>query len=73
MFHSSNLSGFVPTMKEGAARLMARLHRAQREGKEVDMKRLLGDMTMDVVGSTAFGCVESPPSWNRIPWLGRTM
>mmetsp|Transcript_28518 Transcript_28518/g.73237 ORF Transcript_28518/g.73237 Transcript_28518/m.73237 type:complete len:527 (+) Transcript_28518:1112-2692(+) len=55
MFHSSNLSGFVPTMKEGAARLMARLHRAQREGKEVDMKRLLGDMTMDVVGSTAFG------------------
>jgi hypothetical protein len=44
-------------MREGAKRLMSRLESAEKEGKEVNIWRLLGDMTMDVVGTTAFGWV----------------
>jgi hypothetical protein len=44
-------------MRDGADRLARRLEKAAEEGVEVNMWRLLGDLTMDVVGTTAFGWV----------------
>ena len=55
VFHSGHLSSYAAPMQEGAQRLLKRLRRAEEEGAEVNVWRLLGDMTMDVVGTTAFG------------------
>jgi cytochrome P450 len=57
VFHSASLAQYAAPMRDGAERLMARLAQAEKEQKEVNIWRLLGDMTMDVVGTTAFGCV----------------
>lgn len=42
-------------MAESAGRLCRQLGSAADEGREVDIWRELGKMTMDVVGTTAFG------------------
>ena len=42
-------------MAESAGRLCRQLGSAAEEGREVDLWRELGKMTMDVVGTTAFG------------------
>lgn len=55
VFHTESLSSYAPTMQLGAKALLARLERAAKEVKEVNIWRLMGDMTMDVVGTTAFG------------------
>ena len=55
MFFSSSLDGFRPMMVEGADMLCARLEAAAAAGAEVDVWRLLGAMTMDVVQRAAFG------------------
>mmetsp|Transcript_13353 Transcript_13353/g.37834 ORF Transcript_13353/g.37834 Transcript_13353/m.37834 type:complete len:357 (-) Transcript_13353:1259-2329(-) len=55
VFHSSSLADYAGPMREGARRLLARLDQAEKLDKEVNIWRLLGDMTMDVVGTTAFG------------------
>ena len=55
VFHSDHLSSYAAPMQEGAQRLLARLKRAEEEGAEVNIWRLLGDMAMDVIGTTAFG------------------
>lgn len=44
-------------MNEAAELLMRNLSAAAKAGRPVDIHRLLGDMTMQVVGTTAFGCV----------------
>lgn len=43
-------------MNEAAELLMRNLSAAAKAGRPVDIHRLLGDMTMQVVGTTAFGC-----------------
>ena len=43
-------------MNEAAELLMRNLAAAAKAGRPVDIHRLLGDMTMQVVGTTAFGC-----------------
>lgn len=43
-------------MNSGVDRLMARLAPEARAGAEVNIFALLGQMTMDVVGTSAFGC-----------------
>ena len=40
----------------GADRLAAILSKAANEGRELNIWRQFGHMTMDVVGSAAFGC-----------------
>eukprot|EP00193_Tetraselmis_chui_P017596 CAMPEP_0177795416 /NCGR_PEP_ID=MMETSP0491_2-20121128/26220_1 /TAXON_ID=63592 /ORGANISM="Tetraselmis chuii, Strain PLY429" /LENGTH=524 /DNA_ID=CAMNT_0019318243 /DNA_START=73 /DNA_END=1647 /DNA_ORIENTATION=+ len=55
IFHSNNLASYASHMRDGADRLARRLEKAAEEGVEVNMWRLLGDLTMDVVGTTAFG------------------
>mmetsp|Transcript_11953 Transcript_11953/g.30216 ORF Transcript_11953/g.30216 Transcript_11953/m.30216 type:complete len:521 (+) Transcript_11953:2-1564(+) len=55
VFHSASLAEYAAPMRKGAERLMARLAEAEKEQTEVNIWRLLGDMTMDVVGTTAFG------------------
>ena len=42
-------------MNEAAELLMRNLAAAAAAGRPVDIHRLLGDMTMQVVGTTAFG------------------
>ena len=54
-FNPSTLAEYSATMNERAAKLLTRLSTAEGEGKEVNIWRLFGDMTFDVVGSTAFG------------------
>ncbi|PSC76582.1 cytochrome P450 isoform A [Micractinium conductrix] len=54
-FSADSLAALVPTMKASAARLAAHLQPAAAAGKPVDIWRELGLMTMDVVGTTAFG------------------
>ncbi|KAF5836104.1 hypothetical protein DUNSADRAFT_6475 [Dunaliella salina] len=61
-FSPAALSGYVPLMAASTERLIDRLHwiAAQKEGKPVneaaiDMWRELGAMTLQVVGSTAYG------------------
>ncbi|PSC76937.1 cytochrome P450 [Micractinium conductrix] len=54
-FSADSLAALAPTMKASAARLAAHLQPAAAAGKPVDIWRELGLMTMDVVGTTAFG------------------
>jgi len=53
-------------MNEAAELLMRNLGAAAAAGRPVDIHRLLGDMTMQVVGTTAFGRArsEGPPACN---------
>uniref|UniRef100_A0A7S2SZF5 Cytochrome P450 n=1 Tax=Chloropicon primus TaxID=1764295 RepID=A0A7S2SZF5_9CHLO len=55
ILHSAEqLSSFAPLMMEAAQELSERLGKV-KEGESVDIWRALGDMTLDVVGSTVFG------------------
>jgi len=55
IFHSvENLDTFTPFMKEIANELTDTLGDL-KEGESIDIWRALGDMTLDVIGSTVFG------------------
>lgn len=56
-FTSSSLHGYVPVMDECAGHLVERLQALASEepGGEVDIWRQLGDLTLNVVGGTAYG------------------
>mmetsp|Transcript_13252 Transcript_13252/g.25222 ORF Transcript_13252/g.25222 Transcript_13252/m.25222 type:complete len:366 (-) Transcript_13252:775-1872(-) len=49
------MSNFCPFMKATAKELCERIGEA-KEGEAIDIWRALGDMTLDVIGSTVFGC-----------------
>ncbi len=49
-------------MNSGADRLIKRLGKAAAKGQEVNIWRMLGDLTMDVVGTASFGCGLPPES-----------
>ena len=46
----------LPQMNAGVEQLQAVLARAAQADQEVNLHALLGRMTMEVVGTTAFGC-----------------
>jgi cytochrome P450 len=56
-FTSSSLHGYVPVMGECAGQLVERLAALAKAepGGEVDIWRQLGDLTLNVVGGTAYG------------------
>ena len=55
IFHNVQvLSSFCPLMKETASELVLKLGQVG-EGQSIDIWRALGDMTLDVIGSTVFG------------------
>ncbi len=56
VFNSASLEISSKEMNVGADRLAAILSRAANEGRELNIWRQFGHMTMDVVGSAAFGC-----------------
>ncbi len=60
VFNSASLEISSKEMNVGADRLAAILSRAANEGRELNIWRQFGHMTMDVVGSAAFGCGLSP-------------
>lgn len=55
-FFSESLNGYANLMNSGADRLIKRLGKAAAKGQEVNIWRMLGDLTMDVVGTASFGC-----------------
>ena len=59
VFNSASLEISSKEMNVGADRLAAILSRAAQEGRELNIWRQFGHMTMDVVGSAAFGSARS--------------
>lgn len=59
VFNSASLEISSKEMNVGADRLATILSRAAHEGRELNIWRQFGHMTMDVVGSAAFGCASS--------------
>jgi cytochrome P450 len=55
MFHSESLTAFQAMMVEAADKLCALLEDAAETARPVDVWRRLGDFTMQVSGTTAFG------------------
>ncbi|BDA42318.1 Cytochrome P450 3A24 [Coccomyxa sp. Obi] len=54
-FFSESLNGYANLMNGGADRLIKRLGKAAAKKQEVNIWRMLGDLTMDVVGTASFG------------------
>eukprot|EP00884_Botryococcus_braunii_P012923 jgi/Botrbrau1/21631/Bobra.43_1s0033.1 len=55
MFYSASLEGYAREMSASAEILTRRLAAFAAQGQVIDMRRVLGQMTMDVVGTCAFG------------------
>ncbi len=55
-----SLRAYAALMNEASAALIARLGAAAAAGAPIDIHAALGDMTMQVVGSTAFGRAPLP-------------
>lgn len=55
VFFSGSLEVFAALMNEATDILLSKLGNAADTGKVVDMHKALGHLTMDVVGSSAFG------------------
>lgn len=55
MFHSGSLQAFVALMRNKAQRLIGVLEGAAAGGEEVDIVTVFNEMTMEVVGETAYG------------------
>ncbi|PSC70657.1 cytochrome p450 [Micractinium conductrix] len=56
LFHTAALASYVPTFNESASRLVERVEEAGKGGEQpFDVHALLGRMTMEVIGRTAFG------------------
>ena len=45
-------------MNDCAGLLLNRLHTAAKTGAQTDIHKVLGNLTMDVIGTAAFGCGE---------------
>ena len=52
---AGSLEAFAGLMNDSAATLAQRLGRAAEGAQTIDIWRFLGDMTMEVVGTAAFG------------------
>lgn len=63
---TESLEGYSEVMNRACDRLIRRLGRAAAKRQELDMFRVLGNLTMDVVGTTSFGCTRPPPLLNHI-------
>ena len=57
MFSGPSLAGFADEMAAGADRLGDRLAAAAEAGQEVDVWRMFGALTLEVVANCAFGQV----------------
>ncbi len=55
MFQGSSLRNYTSIMNASAERLVNVLAAKAKSGEEVEIWRLFGCLTMEVVGSTAFG------------------
>lgn len=55
MFTSQSLKGYTQLMNDAAERLVDAVVAKSHAGEEVEIWRLFGNLTMEVVGSTAFG------------------
>ena len=53
-----SLKSYVPDMDAAAAKLVTEVEAAAAGGGAFDVKKTLERMTMQVIGSTAFGCAD---------------
>ena len=51
-----SLESYLALMNEATDILLMKLAAAAKEDRVVDLYKLIGDMTLQVVGTTAFGC-----------------
>ena len=55
-FARGSLDGFEPLIHASTVKLIAKLQHSAHAAAEVEIWAMFGKMTMDVVGSAAFGC-----------------
>ncbi len=55
MFHSDQLTGYAGTINKAVDALIVNLNAIAKIGKEVNIFKQLGQMTMQVTGAAAFG------------------
>ena len=66
---TESLEGYSEVMNRACDRLIRRLGKAAAKRQELDMFRVLGNLTMDVVGTASFGCRQLPAlSPAKGPW-----
>ncbi len=58
-----SLEAYSALMNEATDVLLFKLEAAAKENRVVDLYTLIGSMTLQVVGTTAFGCVAFAPSF----------
>ena len=57
MFYSGSLEGFVDLINQAAERAVQVLNAAVKTGSAIDFAEVASQLTMQVIGSAAFGCV----------------
>ena len=55
MFHTNHLHGYADTINTAVDALIVNLDDFGRNGKQTDIYRHLGRLTMQVIGAAAFG------------------
>lgn len=55
LFHTATLQAASPTITQAADRLVEKLKSPAESGEAVELHGLLGSMTMQVIGESAFG------------------
>ena len=55
MFHSDQLSQYAAVINSAVDSLILKLSSVAKSGKDVDIMQQLGQMTMQVTGTAAFG------------------
>ena len=50
------MQGYHKLMDEAAGMLVEELEEAAQQGRTLDIHKVVGDMTFNVVGTAAFGC-----------------
>lgn len=55
LFHSGPLASYIPVMDSAAKTLVGLLQKPAASGETLDVIPLLQGMTMEVIGTTAFG------------------
>ena len=64
MFQSSSLRGYIGLMNASSERLVDVLAGKAKAGEPVEIWRLFGCLTMEIVCSTAFGCASWLPPFS---------
>lgn len=65
-----SLESYSALMNEATDILLMKLAAAAKETRVIDLYKLIGDMTLQVVGTTAFGCAPFNSLWIEVRTAG---